>query len=97
MELRRVTKPGGGISAAVWDYGAGMCMLRIFWDAAVNVDRDAEKLDERHMPLCRAGELSALWKQGGLDHVLEQAIDIEMRFESIEDYWEPFLLGQVDS
>ena len=94
LELRRVTKPGGGISAAVWDYGAGMRMLRIFWDAAVSVDRDAEKLDERHMPLCRAGELSALWKQGGLDHIQEQAMDIEMRFESFADYWEPFLLGQ---
>ena len=23
LEVRRVTKPGGGISAAVWDYGAG--------------------------------------------------------------------------
>jgi len=94
LELRRVTKPGGGISAAVWDYGAGMRMLRVFWDAAVSVDPDAEELDERHMPLCRAGELSALWKQGGLDHVREQAIDIEMRFESFADYWEPFLLGQ---
>ena len=94
LELRRVTKPGGGISAAVWDYGAGMRMLRIFWDAAVSVDRDAEKLDERHMPLCRAGELSALWKQGGLDHIQEQAMDIEMRFDSFADYWEPFLLGQ---
>jgi len=94
LELRRVTKPGGGISAAVWDYGAGMRMLRIFWDAAAAVDRDAEKLDERHMPLCRAGELSALWTQGGLENVEERAIDIDMRFESFADYWEPFLLGQ---
>ena len=90
LELRRVTKPGGGISAAVWDYGAGMRMLRVFWDAAVSVDPDAEELDERHMPLCRAGELSALWKQGGLDHVREQAIDIEMRFESFADYGSHF-------
>jgi ubiquinone/menaquinone biosynthesis C-methylase UbiE len=34
-EARRVTKPGGRISAAVWDYGSGMRMLRVFWDAAV--------------------------------------------------------------
>src|SRR5579864_2971381 len=33
-EVRRVTKPGGKVSAAVWDYGAGMQMLRSFWDAA---------------------------------------------------------------
>jgi ubiquinone/menaquinone biosynthesis C-methylase UbiE len=64
-EVRRVTKPAGVVSAAVWDYGAGMQMLRVFWDAVVRVDPDAEKLDEKHMPLCRAGKLSDLWRQGG--------------------------------
>ncbi len=94
MELHRVTKPGGKISAAVWDYGAGMRMLRTFWDAAVRTDRWAEDLDEKHMPLCRAGELSALWRQVGFENVREQSIDIRMRFESFRDYWDPFLLGQ---
>jgi SAM-dependent methyltransferase len=93
-ELRRITKPEGVIAAAVWDYGAGMRMLRIFWDAAVSIDPAAEKLDEKHMPLCRAGELSDLWQRGGLRDVHEQSIDISMRFESFADYWEPFLLGQ---
>lgn len=93
-ELRRVTKPGGKISAAVWDYGAGMRMLRTFWDAVVALDPEAEKFDEKQMPLCRAGELSALWRQGGLEDVREQSIDIKMRFESLADYWDPFLLGQ---
>ena len=94
LELRRVTKPMGKISAAVWDYGAGMRMLRAFWDAAVNFDPEAEKLDEKHMPLCREGESSSLWKEGGLDNVHEQPIEIEMRFRSFSDYWDPFLLGQ---
>jgi len=94
MELRRVTKPQGKISGAVWDYGAGMRMLRTFWDAAVRIDPEAEKLDEKHMPLCRAGELSALWRQGGLENVREQSIDIRMSFKSFADYWDPFLLGQ---
>jgi SAM-dependent methyltransferase len=93
-EARRVTRPGGGISAAVWDYGDGMRMLRMFWDAAVAVDPDAEKLDEKHMPLCRVGELSGLWRQAGLEDVREQPIDIEMNFKSFADYWDPFLLGQ---
>ena len=93
-EVRRVTKPGGRISAAVWDYGSGMRMLRVFWDAAVSVDAMAEKLDEKHMPLCRVGELAQLWKQGGLENVHEQPLDITMRFESFADYWDAFLLGQ---
>jgi len=93
-EVRRVTKPGGRISAAVWDYGAEMRMLRTFWDAAVSIDARADKLDERHMPLCRAGELLQLWRQGGLENVHEQPIGITMRFQSFADYWEPFHLGQ---
>jgi SAM-dependent methyltransferase len=93
-ELHRVTKPGGQISAAVWDYGAGMRMLRVFWDAAVSIDAGAEKLDEKHMPLSRAGELSELWRQDGLENVHEQPLDITMRFESFADYWDAFLLGQ---
>ena len=94
LEVSRVTKPGGSVSAAVWDYGGGMKMLRTFWDAAAHIDPSAEKLDEKRMPLCRTGELSALWKQGGLVYVREDAIDIRMKFESFADYWEPFLLGQ---
>ena len=94
FELRRVTKPGGKVSAAVWDYGAGMRMLRTCWDAAVEIDPEAGKVDENRMPLCREGELSALWRQAGLENVHEQPIDLTMRFESFADYWDPFLLGQ---
>ena len=93
-EIGRVTKPGGRISAAVWDYGDGMRMLRAFWDGAVSIDAKAEKLDERHMPLCRAGELSELWRQGDLENVREQPQMVTMRFESFADYWDAFLLGQ---
>ncbi len=93
-EARRVTEPGGCVAAAVWDYAAGMRMLRVFWDAAVKVDPGAEKLDESHMPLCRAGELEELWKQGGLEDVSSRPLDITMRFESFADFWDPFLLGQ---
>ena len=94
LEVRRVTKPGGRISAAVWDYGAGMRMLRAFWDAAGSIDPAAEKLDEKHMKLCHQGELPALWRQGGLENVREEAIEVSMKFQSFSDYWDPFLLGQ---
>jgi ubiquinone/menaquinone biosynthesis C-methylase UbiE len=93
-EATRVTKPGGPISAVVWDYGAGMRMLRVFWDAAMKVDPTAEKYDESHMPLCRTGELEELWKKGGLERVVERPLDITMRFASFDDYWGPFSLGQ---
>ncbi len=94
QEVCRVTRPGGQISAAIWDYGSGMRMLRVFWDAAVSIDVRAEKLHERHMPLCRAGELAQLWKRAGLEDVHERPLDISMRFDSFADYWDPSLLGQ---
>jgi len=37
-EMVRVTRPGGAVTAAVWDYGDGMEMLRVFWDEAVALD-----------------------------------------------------------
>ena len=93
-EMARVTKPTGQIAAAIWDYGDGMEMLRLFWDAAVAVDASAGNLHERNMPLCREGELFALWKSFGLDNIHEQSLEIEMNFSSFQDFWEPFLLGQ---
>ena len=37
-EMLRVTRPGGVLAAAVWDYGGGMGMLRTLWDAAARLD-----------------------------------------------------------
>ena len=93
-EMIRVTRPGGTVAAAVWDYGEGMEMLRVFWDEAVALDSAVAARDERTMPLCRRGELAALWRANGLQHVEEQPIAIELFFASFDDYWSPFLGGQ---
>jgi len=93
-ELKRVTRPGGPICAVTWDYGRGMRMLRLFWDAAVRFDTSALLVDEKHSPLCRRGELMKLWNEGGLRNVEERSVEIKMHFQSFKDYWEPFLLGQ---
>ncbi|MDX2313405.1 MAG: class I SAM-dependent methyltransferase, partial [Gammaproteobacteria bacterium] len=37
-EMKRVTKAGGTITAAVWDYSDGMQMLRHMWDEAASID-----------------------------------------------------------
>ncbi len=93
-EMVRVTRPGGTVAAAVWDYAGGMQMLRIFWDEAVAADPAAEPRDERHMPLSHEGELAALWRAAGLEDVVEEARTVPMRFASFDDYWSPFLLGE---
>jgi len=93
-EMVRVTRPGGTVAAAVWDYGLGMEMLRIFWDEAIALHPTNDARDERHMPLCRSGELAALWRKHGLVDVAEEPLTIETGFASFEDYWSPFLEKQ---
>jgi SAM-dependent methyltransferase len=93
-EMRRVTRPGGIVAAAVWDYADGMEMLRVFWDAAVALRPGDDKKDERHMPFSRRGELGALWRAQGLSDVVEEPLTIETRFTSFDDYWGPFTQKQ---
>jgi SAM-dependent methyltransferase len=93
-EMMRVTRRGGLVAAAVWDYGDRMQMLRVFWDEAVALDPAAGHLDEGHMPLCREGELAALWRDRGLHDVEESRLGVTLHFASFDDYWGPFSLGQ---
>lgn len=93
-EMIRVTRGGGVVAAAVWDYGEGMEMLRAFWDEAVALDPDISTRDEGRMPLCRRGELAALWESQNLEAVEETPLSIDLNFTSFLDYWSPFLGGQ---
>lgn len=94
-EMSRVTGPGGTIAAYVWDYAGKMELMRIFWDAAVELDRDAAKLDEGvRFPLCRAEPLAQLFAGAGLRAVEVEPLDIPTPFADFDDYWQPFLGGQ---
>lgn len=93
-EMIRVTRPGNTVAAAVWDYGQGMEMLRAFWDEAIALRPAMDARDERHMPLSRKGELAVLWREHGLQDVLEETLTIQTRFVSFDDYWSPFLEKQ---
>ena len=66
-------------------------MLRVFWDEAVALDPAAATQDERHMPLCRKGELGVLWREHRLRDVSEEALTIRTRFCKFDDYWSPLL------
>ena len=93
-EMIRVTRPGGIVSAAVWDYGQGMEMLRVFWDEAAALDHAIAQHDEKKMPLCNQGELAALFRAAKLEAVSETPLVVQMQFSSFDDYWQPFHLGQ---
>lgn len=92
-EMRRVTRPGGVVGAAVWDYGGGMAMLRAYWDAAAAVHPDAAAVDEALAAPARSGGVEALFDGAGLTGVRGGLLEVPMRFETFDDYWSPFLLG----
>lgn len=93
-EMARVTKRGGTVGIYVWDYAAGMQMIRAFWDAAAAVDSAIRALDEgARFPNCRPDALAALLQAAGLCQVEVTGIVVETVFRNFDDYWEPFLGG----
>lgn len=92
-EMKRVTRAGGKVAAAVWDYGDGMEMLRHLWDEAAGLDENAVARHEGNMPLCRQGELPALWVKSSMTEIADTGLTIQMVFDSFDDYWTPFLTG----
>jgi SAM-dependent methyltransferase len=94
-EMLRVIHPGGTIGAYVWDYADKMELMRYFWDAAVELDDDARRMDEStRFPICQPAKLVELFERAGLRNVQVTAIDVPTTFEDFEDYWQPFLGGQ---
>jgi SAM-dependent methyltransferase len=94
QEMSRVTQAGGTVAAAVWDYGDGMEMLRVFWDEAVALNREADARDERHMRFSADGELAALFCEQPFQDIVSEALTLETSFSSFDDYWSPFLQKQ---
>lgn len=92
-ELARVAVPGATVAAYVWDYAEGMTMLRLFWDAAREVDPSAPDEGAR-FALCRPEPLADLWRTGGLTDVRVEPIEIPTKFADFDAYWTPFLGGQ---
>jgi SAM-dependent methyltransferase len=94
-EMARVTGKGGIIAAYVWDYAGKMQLMRFFWDAAVELDPNAAKMDEgNRFPICHPEALEKLFASAGLKDVEVMPIDIPTRFSNFDDYWQPFLGGQ---
>jgi SAM-dependent methyltransferase len=98
-EMARVTRPGGIVASAVWDYGGEMTLLRAFWDAAREVDpQGAANSDEGVvMRWCREGELGELWHSAGLEDVRLGALVAPAAYADFEDLWAPFPTGVAPS
>jgi SAM-dependent methyltransferase len=93
-EMVRVTRPGGTVAAAVWDYAGEMTLLRRFWDAVVALDPSGAEQDEGlRMRFCTPDELGDLWSTTGLADVDVSAVVVAADYDGFEDLWHPFEVG----
>jgi trans-aconitate methyltransferase len=73
-EMARVTKTGGVVAAAIWDFRGGLPHQRMLLDAAAVFDTvggDALRTNSLSTPLAGPGELAALWTNVGLNGVVQ--------------------------
>jgi SAM-dependent methyltransferase len=90
-EMARVTRPGGVVSACVWDHAGDQSPLTMFWRAARSLDPVVH--DEADLAGARDGHLAELFSAAGLDDVRATELRVSVRHETFEEWWEPFTLG----
>ena len=93
-EMCRVVRPGGTVTAAVWDTFGGSPQMRLLWDTAGALDPADTRARNLLRPLTAPGEMAACWRQLGLLEVEQTSLTIRMDFVSFEDYWAPYTAGE---
>ena len=93
-EMRRVTRPGGHVSAATWDYAGEMTFIRRFFDAASAIDPRAAAVDEAvTMRYCKPDELHDLLASTGLVEIAISSAVPHAVYANFDDLWEPITGG----
>jgi ubiquinone/menaquinone biosynthesis C-methylase UbiE len=96
LEMRRVTRPGGVIAAAVWDFAGGLTYQRLFWDTAAALDPQADQARARHYAadLTWPGELEAAFTEAGTRDIVTASLTMRMVYADFADYWNPIANAQ---
>jgi SAM-dependent methyltransferase len=90
-EMARVVRPGGIVTACVWDHGGTGGPLADFWRAVHDLDPGA--VGESQRPGTAEGQLGRLATAAGLEDVVEGRLSVSLHVDRFEDWWEPFTLG----
>ena len=95
-EMRRVTRPGGVVTAAFWDSPGGNPSQRMLWDTAAALDEAAAQARDRTMgrPIYAPGALPRMWAEAGLTEIDQRSLTIRMDFTNFTDYWAPYASGE---
>jgi SAM-dependent methyltransferase len=90
-EMRRVVRPGGIMAAATWDSRGGFVSYRMVLDTAAVLDPGATERRARAFsrPLSLPGGLARVWREAGLEDVVQDTRTIRMDYASFDDFWAP--------
>jgi SAM-dependent methyltransferase len=84
-EMRRVTRPGGVVTACVWDHAGRRGPLSVFWEAAGG--------GEEAVAGASAGDLERLFAEAGMREVEGSEARVTAGFSGFDDWWQPFTSG----
>lgn len=88
-EMARVTRPGGTVSACMWDIATGgMTMLHTFWTAVRRLDPGVR--GERRMAGTAEGDIAQRLERAGLQEVRQGVLTARADYTDFDDFWEPF-------
>ena len=92
-EMRRVTRSGGAVAAAVWAPD-GMPLLRSFWDSALAVAPGAvAAVGEDGRVGFGKERLGELWERCGLTDLALSAVAATVTYRDFDELWAPLEAG----
>lgn len=94
-EMRRVTRPGGIVACATFDFWGGLSVLDLVLDTGAVLDEGIRSLRAqiKARPIVWANGQANLWARVGLVEVLEEPIVLSFDYSDFEDYWSSFSTG----
>lgn len=92
-EMRRVTRAGGTVAGAVWDFGEGMPLFSHLRNAVGQVAPDGAAGPVSRVPFALRREVGALWRDAGLIDITETHLQVTGEYRDFDDFWRTILGG----
>ena len=93
--MRRVTRPGGVVACATFDFWGGNYALDLVLDTGAALDQGIRTLRShiKARPIVWAHGQANLWRRVGLTDVAELPIVLSFDYTNFQDYWSGWSIG----